>query len=104
MKCSIQQLHMGNTIDVHASPIRKPPTARPANLIRKESKAALLDSVVMRFDNPVLVEVGKPDHESVLNRGSEQRINASLYSLQAGYPLPVACFDAVRRLMLEAWN
>ncbi len=52
------------------------------NLVCKKSQMALLYSIVMRFDNPFLVAVSKPNHPPMLDGCSEQMIDVRFHSLQ----------------------
>jgi hypothetical protein len=82
LKGSIQQLEVGNPIHIDPTPIGKASTAESANLVCEEFQTAFLDSIVVGFENAILVTVAKPNHASVLNRRSEQLIQFRFGSLQ----------------------
>jgi hypothetical protein len=69
-KLPLQQFQIGDQIYVHPSPIRKPSAARAANLICEKSRNPLLDSIIMRFDNPFPIAVAKSNNASLTDRSS----------------------------------
>jgi hypothetical protein len=82
LKFSIEQIEIGNSIYLYPSPIRKPSTTRAADLITKKSHTALLNSIVVRFENPFPVLIAKPNHAFLLNGSAEQLIYARFRCLQ----------------------
>jgi hypothetical protein len=85
LKPSIEQIEIGNSIHIHPSPIRKLSTARAPDLVTKEPHAAFLNSIVVRFDNPLPVVITKPNHALVLNGRAEQLIHIRSRGLQGNH-------------------
>jgi hypothetical protein len=75
-KGSIQQTDVRNQVRLHPSPIGKLPTAGSANLIAQEFDDAVVNPIIVRFDNPVLVSVEQSNQASLLDSRSEQFIDA----------------------------
>jgi hypothetical protein len=74
-KSSIEHLQIGYLIHVKPAPIRKLSATGTADLISQESHAAFLNSVIVRFKNPIVLTVVKAKHASVSNCGAKQFID-----------------------------
>lgn len=80
-KRSAQHLEIGNSIHVYPAPIRKLSTTGAADLVAEEPHTAFLYFIVMRFENPILVTITKPNHAPVLNGRAEQLIDVRFGNL-----------------------
>jgi hypothetical protein len=56
----------------------KPFAAGAAHLIREELDDAVVNPVIMRFDDPLLVSIAKPKQISLIDRLPEQGIDFRL--------------------------
>lgn len=56
-KNAIQQANLRDLLDLEPPPVRKSPAADTPNLVSEKLDGALVDSVIVRFDNSFLVEV-----------------------------------------------
>jgi hypothetical protein len=59
-------------------PVGKLFTAGAADLIREELDDAVVNPVVVRFDDPFLVSIAKPKHASLIDHVPEQGIDVRL--------------------------
>jgi hypothetical protein len=71
----IQQTEVSDQSRLHPAPIGKRAAAGTANLIAQELDGAIMNSIVMWFDNPIFVSVEKPNQTSVLDGYPEQFID-----------------------------
>ena len=70
----VQQLEVGDLIDLRQKPVGKTATSGTGNLPAQQLDRAFENPVVMRFGNAVLAMIGKTNHARVVDGSPEQRM------------------------------
>ena len=70
-KLSVEQMDVRNQIDLKPSPVWQRATAGTGELISQKLDRAVLDTVVMRFDNAAFLVVDQLDQPFLPNRLSQ---------------------------------
>lgn len=70
----VEQLRIGDLVDVHPAPVGKRTAARPAGLPRQQFDDAVVPTVVVRFDDPVVIAVTEPQQSGLFDRGPQQMV------------------------------
>ena len=82
----MQQFQIGHTVHTQPSPVRKVTAAEAANLISQKFGDAVLDSVIVRFHNPILLSVAEPNQASFIDCLPKQLIDTRSRARQSYAP------------------
>jgi hypothetical protein len=72
---SIQQLDIRDAVRLYPAPVRNRATAGAAHLIAQQLCDAIVNPIVVRLDDAILVSVPEPNQVSLLDRAPEQFID-----------------------------
>ena len=67
---AVQQLEIGDESRLHPAPVGKLAAAGPTDLITQKFDDAVVNPIIMRFDDPIFVAVEQPNQAPVLDRRS----------------------------------
>jgi hypothetical protein len=77
-KSLVERFYFRGLVGHDPLPVGKLFAAGPADLIREELDDAVVNSVIVRFDDPFLVSIAKPKQASLIDRVPEQGIDFRL--------------------------
>jgi hypothetical protein len=78
-KSLVERFYVRGLVGHNPLPVGKLFTAGAADLIREELDDAVVNPVVVRFDDPFLVSIAKPKHASLIDHVPEQGIDVRLW-------------------------
>jgi len=70
----VEQLPIGDLVNVHPAPVGERTAARPAGLPRQRFDDAVVLTVVVRFDDPVFIAVTEPQQSGLFDCGTQQMV------------------------------
>jgi hypothetical protein len=74
-KGPVQQLGVGNKLQLHPSPIRKRPAAGTTHLVSEKLDRTIVNPIIMRLDDARFVAVDKLNQPLLPDRSANEFIN-----------------------------